>query len=86
MDEGIQIDRSDEHSENAEFPRFDTRQPASKTTFERPVHAKKHDSEIVSIDDGIRIDRSERQLENAHFPRFDTLQPGVNITLERFGH
>jgi hypothetical protein len=55
-DEGIQIDRSDEHSKNADLPRFESREPNSNVKFERFSQFEKQASEMASTDEGIQID------------------------------
>jgi hypothetical protein len=55
-DEGIQIDWSDEHCENADSPRSESLQPHSNAAEERALHSLKHDLEIVSTDEGNEID------------------------------
>jgi hypothetical protein len=42
MDEGIHIDVSDEHPENAQVFRVRMRQPTSKTTVNGPSQSEKH--------------------------------------------
>jgi hypothetical protein len=56
IDEGIQIDGSDEQLENANAPRVVTRQQLSNVKIERFVQSKKQPDEMVSIDEGIQID------------------------------
>jgi hypothetical protein len=62
IDEGIQIDSSDEQLENADSPRVDTLQPISIVKMERFVQSWKQWLEMVSIDEGIQIDSSDEQL------------------------
>jgi hypothetical protein len=56
IDEGIQIDSSDEQLENADSPRFEILEPLSNVKIERFVHLKKQYEEMVPIDEGIQID------------------------------
>jgi hypothetical protein len=56
IDEGIQIDRSDEQNENAYSPRFETLQQLSNVKIERFMQLKKQFLEMISIDAGIQID------------------------------
>jgi hypothetical protein len=56
IDDGIQIDRSDEQYENANSPRTESRQPGANVKCEMLSQWPKHDAEIVTIDDGIQID------------------------------
>jgi hypothetical protein len=63
--EGIQIDSSDEHLSNAEFPRVDIFEPDSNVTFESFAHPLKQATEIVSTDAGITTDWSSEQFSNA---------------------
>jgi hypothetical protein len=56
IDEGKQIDRSEEQPPNADSPRIETAEPGSKITFERPVQPPQQSAGIVSIDEGIQID------------------------------
>jgi hypothetical protein len=86
IDEGIQIDRTDEQFLNVDSPRIETVQPLSKVNFERFVHFPTQESEIVSVDERIQIDRSDEQFENANLPRIKTLQQHSNVKLERISH
>jgi hypothetical protein len=61
MDEGIQIDSSDEQFRNADSPRIEVLQPDSNVNFLSCEQSLKHDFEIVSIDEGIQIDSSDEQ-------------------------
>jgi hypothetical protein len=84
IDEGIQIDWSDEQFSNADSPSFETLEPRSNVKRERFVQFRKQFSEMVSIDEGIQIDSSDEQLQNADSPRFETLQQLSNVKIERF--
>jgi hypothetical protein len=79
-DGGRQIDRSDEHPENADSPSIETLEPASNVKCERSVQFLKQPHEIVSIDAGIQIHLSDEQSENARSRRFEILQSGSNVT------
>jgi hypothetical protein len=56
IDEGMQIDRSDEQFENAESPRCESRQLGSNVKTESLLQPRKQDLEIVSIDEGMQSD------------------------------
>jgi hypothetical protein len=56
IDEGRQIDSSDEQSENADSPRSESLDPLSNVKVARHSHDLKQELEIVSIEDGIQID------------------------------
>jgi hypothetical protein len=84
IDEGIQIDWSDEQLSNAQQPSFETLQPFSNVKIERFVQLQKHFLEMVSIDEGIEIDWSDEQFSNADSPSFETLQQLSNVKMERF--
>jgi hypothetical protein len=56
IDEGIQIEGSDEQFANASSPRFEILQSLSNVKIERHVQLEKQDLEMVSIDEGIQID------------------------------
>jgi hypothetical protein len=82
-DEGIEIDRSTAHSENARSPRVESRAPGSNATSVSAMQPQKHCSQICSTDAGMQIDRSERQHANAERPSDETIQPCSNSKFER---
>jgi hypothetical protein len=47
MDEGIEIDVSDEQFENASSSRSETLQPGSNDNFDRFVQSRKHEQGII---------------------------------------
>jgi hypothetical protein len=55
-DEGMRIDSSDEHPENADSPSIESLEPASNVTTDRLSQPRKQHLEIVSIDEGMQID------------------------------
>jgi hypothetical protein len=55
-DEGIQTDRRDEQSENAELPKLESLQPDSNAKSERFVQYMKQIGEIALTDEGRQID------------------------------
>jgi hypothetical protein len=61
MDEGMQIDSSDEQLENTDSPRRETRLPLSNVILRRLAHEQKHEREMVSMDEGKQIDASAEQ-------------------------
>jgi hypothetical protein len=74
-DAGIQIDLSEQHSSNADFPSVEIREPDSNVKFESIAQSKKQDAEIVSTDEGTQIDRNDEYVSvaaNAHSPRIET--------------
>jgi hypothetical protein len=56
IDEGIQIDRSDEQFSNEHPPRVTTAQELSNAKIERSIQLQKQRYGIVSIDEGRQID------------------------------
>jgi hypothetical protein len=56
IDDGMQIDRSDEQFANADSPSFEILQSLSNVKIERFVHLKKQELEMLSIDEGMQID------------------------------
>jgi hypothetical protein len=56
IDEGIQIDRSDEQCANADSPSVETLQQLSNVKIERFLQLEKQSSAMVVIDEGIQID------------------------------
>jgi hypothetical protein len=86
MDEGMQIDRSERHDENADSPRLETLHPDSNIKFERREQHAKHSLEIVAIDEGIQIDRSPTQDEKAYSPRIEILHADSNVTFASITH
>jgi hypothetical protein len=62
MDEGMQIDRSDEQPANADSPSVESLEPDPNVNTERRTQGEKHDRDIVSIDEGRQIDRSDEHF------------------------
>jgi hypothetical protein len=62
----MQIDESDEQSENAHSGRDESREPDSNVTIERDSHPRKQSLPSISTDEGLKIDESDEQSENAH--------------------
>jgi hypothetical protein len=58
-DEGMQIDESDEHFQNAPFSITESREPGSSVTVERDSHPAKHFVQSFSVLDGMQIDESD---------------------------
>jgi hypothetical protein len=56
IEEGIQIDSSDEQYENADSPSSEIWQPRSNVNVERCLQQVKQDFEMTSMDEGIQID------------------------------
>jgi hypothetical protein len=56
IDEGRDIDSSDEQYAKAFRPRFETFDPDSNTKLESFWHVRKQSSGIISIRDGMEID------------------------------
>jgi hypothetical protein len=62
IDEGIQIDWSDEQFSNADGPRVETLEQLSNVKIERFVQFQKQEFQMIAIDEGIQIDWSDEQL------------------------
>jgi hypothetical protein len=56
IDDGRQIDCSDEHPEKVKSPRIRMAEPGSNVKCDRFWHPLKQPGEIVSTDEGIEID------------------------------
>jgi hypothetical protein len=69
IDEGMQIDRSDEHLSNADSPRLAIWQPNSNATFERRSQLQKHRLGSASIDEGIQKYCGDNAFEEKKPPR-----------------
>jgi hypothetical protein len=80
IDEGMQIDVSDEQFSKADSPRFERREPIAKVKCDRFRQSLKQNREIVSIDEGTQIDSSEEQNENADSPSVGIRHADVNST------
>jgi hypothetical protein len=65
IEEGTQIDESDEQYPIANFPRHASRVSDSNSTLERELHREKHSSESFLTMDGIQIDKNDEQYANA---------------------
>jgi hypothetical protein len=83
---GIQIDESDEQSENVDFPIEESREPDSNVTVERDLHRAKHCLPSVSTEKGMQIDESDEQFENVDSPIDESREPDSNVTVERDLH
>jgi hypothetical protein len=79
---GIQIDESDEQSENAQRSIHESLELDSNVIVERDLHSLKQYSQIFSTEEGIQIDESDEQLENARHSIHNRLEPLSNITVE----
>jgi hypothetical protein len=82
-EEGMQIDESDEHKENADSPIDESLEPDLNVTVERDLHSKKHIVPSFSTEEGMQIDESDGQDENADFSIDKSLEPDSNVTVER---
>jgi hypothetical protein len=56
IDEGRQIDQSEEQWSKADSPRFESREPGSKVKCSRFRQDRKHSWAIVSTEEGMQID------------------------------
>jgi hypothetical protein len=61
IDEGRQIERSDEQPSNPESATVERAEPRSNVTIKRLLQRPKQSSGIVTIEEGIQIDRSDGQ-------------------------
>jgi hypothetical protein len=64
-EDGIQIDTSDEHPENARSSIRRTFEPDSNITDESETQPRKHSRGTISTNAGMHIDSSDEQFENA---------------------
>jgi hypothetical protein len=64
-DAGIQIDRSEEHCENALAQTLLSLDPDSNVKFESAVQDEKQDLQRISTDTGMQIDSRDEQPEKA---------------------
>jgi hypothetical protein len=71
-DEGMQIDRIEEHHSNADFPRIPTLQPDSNFTDDKQSHCSKQPAEIASIVGQI--------VTSSKFPKYRTRQVSLEAT------
>jgi hypothetical protein len=62
---GIEIEESDEQSENADSPIPERLELDSNVIVERERHRQKHDSPILSTLEGMQIEESDEQSQNA---------------------
>jgi hypothetical protein len=67
-DEGMQIDESDEHHENADSSIHESLEHDSNVIVERDLQQQKHSLQSVRTDEGMQIDESDEQYENADCP------------------
>jgi hypothetical protein len=56
IDEGRQMDRSDEQNENADCPRIESLEGVSNVKWKRVWQPLKHDFETISIDAGMQME------------------------------
>jgi hypothetical protein len=80
---GSQIDLSDEHPSNAQFPINERRDPDSNANVERRQQSVKQDFGIRSIDAGTKIDRSVPHPRNASSRSDESLEPGWKAKCQR---
>jgi hypothetical protein len=69
IEEGIQIERSDEHPANVNSSRMEIAQPYSKAKYESTLQFWKQDFEIASMEEGIQIYRSENASDEKELSR-----------------
>jgi hypothetical protein len=62
----MQIDESDEQSQNADLPIDKSLELDSNVIVERDQHLEKHDSPIFATEEGMQIDESDEQEQNAY--------------------
>jgi hypothetical protein len=65
MDEGRQIDRSDEQLQKAPWPSSESLLLPSNVTVKSCAVEAKQSLEMTSIDEGMQIDFKDGQIENA---------------------
>jgi hypothetical protein len=82
-EEGIQIDESDEHSENAERPIDDSLQPAPNVIVDSDWHLEKHPTPSFCTVDGMQIEESETQPTHAELSMHESRDPDSKMTVER---
>jgi hypothetical protein len=82
----MQIDESDEHSENAQSGRIDSFDAGSNVTRERDAHRAKQDLPSFSREAGMQIDTSEEQLRNASNSMHVILESDSKVTRARDEH
>jgi hypothetical protein len=76
----MQIDSSNEHSENAEPSIRESREPDANVTIDRLWHPKKQLSPSRSTEEGMQIDESSAQYENANSSIRERFDPLSKIT------
>jgi hypothetical protein len=81
IEEGMQIDTSDEHHKNVNSPRTEILQPDSNVKDDRFPQLVKQLPETVSTDEGMQIDSNE-QPRNADSPRIEIAEPSSNLRSE----
>jgi hypothetical protein len=79
----MEIDESEEQSQNAPSSIRESLEPASNVTLERVPHREKQYMPIISTDDGMQIDESEKHPRNASLSIQESLEPASNSTRER---
>jgi hypothetical protein len=57
----MQIDESDEHSQNADSSIDESFEPDSNATLERDSHSEKHSLPICLTEEGMKTDESDEQ-------------------------
>jgi hypothetical protein len=83
---GIEIDESDEQSENANLAIDESLELDSNVIVEREQHPEKHHSPTLSTLEGMQIDESDEQPQNADSPMDESLELDSNVTVERDRH
>jgi hypothetical protein len=85
-EEGIQIDESDEHFENAQRLMHERVEPDSNVSVERKRQPSKQKSPICLSAEGIEIAESDEESENAASSMHKSFEPHSNPTDERGLH
>jgi hypothetical protein len=84
IDEGKQIERSDEQAAKVELPRAESLDPGSNVKSERVLQYLKRPLPTSLTDEGMQIERSDEQPSKADSPSFDSLEPDSNVKFESF--
>jgi hypothetical protein len=80
--EGMQMNWSAEHIENADSPKFEILQAGANAQVESFVQQAKQEGETASVNAGIQMDSSDEQWRKAHSPRLESLEPASNVRIE----
>jgi hypothetical protein len=86
IEDGMQMDESDEQETHAEVPMDGRLEPNSNVSTTRDSHRSKQASRTFSTDEGTQNEERDEQPEKAERSIHESLEPDSKVTVERRLH